>query len=71
MLNWIRPDYLDSMFRYADFNHSIFLHEPRVLTQYGERSVQKSGPKIWNNLPLELKVCSSIDVFKSVIKPIY
>ena len=62
------PVYLNSMFKYADFNHSIYLHEPRVLSHFGERSFEKCGPKLWNSLPLELKSCSSIDNFKSALK---
>ena len=67
-LNGMGPDYLTSMFRYADFNHSIYLHEPRVLSSYGERSFQKASPKLWNNLPLELKTCPTLGAFKSALK---
>ena len=67
-LNGMGPEYLTSMFKFADFNHSIYLVEPRVLSNYGERSFQKVGPKIWNNLPLEIKSCASVESFKSALK---
>ena len=42
--------------------------EPRVYTHYGERSFQKVGPKLWNELPLEIKNCMSLDSFKVYLK---
>ena len=68
----LQPDdnikYLNVMFNYTNFSHSIYLHEPRVFSQYGERSFMKAGPKLWNNLPIEVKSCSSISIFKSALK---
>ena len=43
-LNGMGPDYLSNMFHYANYNHLIYLTEPRVYTHYGERSFQKVGP---------------------------
>ena len=37
--------------------------EPRVLSSYDERSFQKARPKLWNNLPLELKTCPTLGAF--------
>ena len=37
-LNGMGPDYLVTMFKFANYNHLIYLTEPRVHTQYGERS---------------------------------
>ena len=37
-------------------------------THYGERSFQKVGPKLWNELPQEIKNCMSLDSFKVYLK---
>ena len=62
------PEYLSSMFKFTNFSHSVYLTEPRVLSQYGERSFQKVGPKLWNELPLDIKTRDSIDSFKIALK---
>ena len=67
-LNGMGPDYLSNMFHYANYNHFIYLTEPRVYMHYGERSFQKVGPKLWNELPLEIKNCMSLDSFKVYLK---
>ena len=67
-LNGMGPDYLTSMFNFASSTHTIYLSEPRILSRYGERSFQKAGPKIWNELPHDLKTCTSLDVFKVALK---
>ena len=67
-LNGIGPEYLSSMLNFANFNHFIYLIEPRVSSHYGERSFQKVGPKLWNELPLNIKTCSSLESFKVALK---
>ena len=36
--------------------------------KYGERSFLYQSAKIWNRLPLELRECTSIDIFKVKLK---
>ena len=67
-LNGMGPIYLQEMLKYANFNHSIHLVEPRVLTAIGERAFQKCGPKLWNGVPASIKDCSTLDGFKSKLK---
>ena len=67
-LNGMGPDYLCSMFKFANFNHFIYLIEPRVMSHYGERCFQRVGPKLWNELPLEIKSSTTIDSFKACLK---
>ena len=67
-LNGMGPDYLSSMFNFASTTHTIHLAEPRIYSQYGERSFQRAGPKLWNGLPLDLKTCSSLESFKVALK---
>ena len=67
-INGMGPVYLTSMFKFANFTHNIQLIEPRILSQYGERSFQKAGPKMWNELPLDIKTCNSLESFKVALK---
>ena len=62
------PDHLCSMLNFADFNHSIYLVEPRTFSSYGDRSFQKIAPKLWNGLPCHIKKASSLETFKSSLK---
>ena len=62
------PVYLTSMFKFANFTHNIQLIESRILSQYSERSFQKAGPKMWNELPLDIKTCNSLESFKVALK---
>ena len=64
------PQYLNEMFNFVNFNHFIHLAEPRVNSSYhdsgynGDRSFQKVGPNLYNNLQaLYLKSCSSLESF--------
>ena len=41
---------------------------PRILSKYGERSILYTGPKLWNDLPLSIKACSSFSIFKRTLK---
>ncbi len=62
------PEYLCTMFKFANFNHCIYLTAPRVLSQYGERSFHKVGTKLWNELPLDIKTSCSLESFKATLK---
>ena len=63
-VNHTTPDYFSDYFRHVSDVHSfctrhairddLFL-ERRHITQYGIRSVQYSGAKLWNSIPVELK----------------
>ena len=42
---------------------------PRVrLKSYGDRAFSVDTPKLWNDLPLEIKLTPSVAVFKSHLK---
>ena len=38
------------------------------LKSYGDRAFEVAAPKLWNTLPLDLRLCSSIDIFKNLLK---
>ena len=44
------------------------LVEGKYNGQFGERAFSRAGPKIWNCLPLKIKVESDIDKFKKLLK---
>ena len=39
-----------------------------VTKSYGQRSFQYSMPHLWNQLPDDIRECSSLDQFKSLLK---
>ena len=41
---------------------------PRTLTTYGDRAFSCIGPKLWNSLPIDIRLISSLDSFKSKLK---
>ena len=44
------------------------LKEVRTKKKYGERAFSVIGPKLWNNLPMELKNKKSTNSFKTSLK---
>ena len=38
------------------------------LQSYWAKSFTISAPMLWNNLPLDLRSCSNLDIFKSKLK---
>ena len=47
---------------------TAFNVEPRTFGSYGDRSFQKTAPKLWNELPCHIKMASSLETFKSSLK---
>ena len=44
------------------------LHLPVGSTRSHPRAFQTVAPKIWNQLPIEIKTCSDVDLFKTLLK---
>ena len=44
------------------------LHEPRTSTVWGDRSFTAAAARVWNQLPLAIKLSSSIITFKKNLK---
>lgn len=69
-INDTMPNYLCNLLTFYEPNvrlrsdNQFLLNIPRVNTKYGERSFAYLGPKFWNELPINLKLCPTIDVFK-------
>jgi hypothetical protein len=45
------------------------LHQPSAhLRTYGERSFSVVAPRLWNELPVEMRMCNSFETFKKQVK---
>ena len=44
------------------------LKVPPSTNNYGARAFGSAGPRLWNELPLELRNCTSLTNFKSKLK---
>jgi len=44
------------------------LQHPRVSTEFAKMSFSYLPPKIWNNIPLDIRLCSTLPTFKRHLK---
>ena len=51
-------------------NDYLLLDMKRVNTKYGRRTFDYAGPKLWNALPLHVRVEENIDSFKRQVKTV-
>ena len=68
------PDYMTDIIsrhlpsRSLRSSSALQLTVPRTSHSWGDRSFSHAAPKLWNNLPLEIRQSSSLTVFKSCLK---
>ena len=69
------PEYLTELItiynpgRYLRSNGSLILNVPRSNTKsWGDRAFSIAGPRLWNSLPIELRMTTNIVEFKSRLK---
>ena len=74
-LNGLGPTYLSELLRYTNgpqLLHSSsqnFLSVPRTrFKAYGDRAFSTAAPRLWNQLPPELRSVTSVDQFRSQLK---
>ena len=74
-LNGLAPDYIKDLLKYNDSRRTLrssnnrLLDEPRAnLKTYGERAFSVAAPRLWNKLPLQIRLSSSEAVFKTNLK---
>ena len=74
-LNGLAPDYIKDLLKYNDSRRTLrssnnrLLDEPRAnLKTYGERAFSVAVPRLWNKLPLQIRLSSSEAVFKANLK---
>ena len=71
-MNGLAPEYLTEFFKkcssvnnYTMRSTSLDnLHVQRPNTNFGKRTFQYSGIILWNSLPLTLKECKNLELFK-------
>jgi hypothetical protein len=73
--NNMAPPYLQDLIRSYQPTRSLrsagqsLLHVPLVkASSYGDRAFGVAGPRLWNELPIELRTVSSLTMFKSKLK---
>ena len=74
-LHGLAPSYISGLLNFKTYSRSLrssrkeYLAVPRSrLKTYGDRAFSIAGPKLWNNLPLEIRKCASVATFKQSLK---
>ena len=74
-LNGLAPTYLSELLRYSDSPRLLrsssqnFLAVPRSrLKTYGDKAFSVVAPRLWNQLPTELRGVASVDQFRTHLK---
>ena len=62
------PLYLQQMFRYAHHGHNVKLIVPYTSSSAGQRAFSVVGPRIFNNLPVNVSSIETTDNFKVALK---
>jgi hypothetical protein len=75
LLLLMHQKYLTEMIEYYTPSRTLRSSSAFLLKQvrfnfqsYGAKSFTISAPMLWNNLPLDLRSCSNLDIFKSKLK---
>ena len=74
-LNNLAPKYISDLLRFHDPGRNLRSVNKLLLTvpktkqkTYGDRAFSVAAPKLWNTLPIEIKQCSTINIFKQRLK---
>ena len=67
IFNGIAPCYLATCVTIIDQNLRI-LKIPRSFSSYGDRAFSNVAPRLWNALPLDLRMSETVDYFKAHVK---
>ena len=73
-LHNLSPNYLTNLLKVRQSNYNTRsssrtpLHTPRTYKSVGDQAFTAFAPKLWNNLPVNLKECTSISTFKKMLK---
>ena len=73
-LNGFAPTYLSEYIKTANHGRNLrsktqgVLHVPKTRIDIGDRAFSVCGPRIWNNLPLNLQTAPSLELFKKQLK---
>ena len=50
------------------YKRTCNLVEKKFETEYGKRAFSRAGPKLWNNLPLSIRMVKDTTEFKKLLK---
>ena len=71
-LNGLAPDYIRDLLRFNISGRTLRSSKNRLLDElranlktYGERAFSVAAPRLWNKLPLQIRLSSSEAVFKA------
>ena len=75
-INGLAPRYISSMLTYVSEHHerrtrsatADALHIPRSHSSYYDNAFSVQGPKLWNNLPSDIRNSSTVNRFKRALK---
>ena len=74
-LNGLAPDYIKHLLKNNDSRRTLrssnnrLLDAPRAnLKTHGERAFSVAAPRLWNKLPLQIRLSSSEAIFKAILK---
>ena len=68
--NSMAPDYTSEIFHPSGTIHAC-LDLPFRKSVYGQKTLSYLGPKTWNSLPAQIKLCKNVNSFKHDIKNLY
>ena len=66
-LQGLAPAYLSELLAIRR-DHDLSLIVPRMRSKYGDRAFACAGPRLWNALPVDIRLLDSLDTFKSRVK---
>ena len=66
-LHGLAPKYLADLIKIKRPHH-LSLEVPRSLSQYGDRAFSRAGPRLWNALPVNLRMIENLERFKVQLK---
>ena len=66
-LHDLAPSYLSELISIRRHN-DLSLMVPRCLSKIGDRAFSVAGPRLWNGLPVPLRLTSTLGMFKSQLK---
>ena len=74
--NNMAPDYTSEIFHPSHSGHSTRMSTYKLdllfrKSVYGQKTLSYLGPKTWNSLPAQIKLCKNVNSFKHDIKNLY
>ena len=62
------PDSVCALLEYGESDRTKKLQERKSKSKYGDRAFSHAGPKVWNHLPMNIRIQEDTEKFKKMIK---